>query len=221
MIKADLHLHTCYSPDCTSPLKQIIACCQEQGINCVAVADHGTVEGALRLREMAPFRVIVGEEVKTSAGEVMGLFLKESIPNGIALEDAISRIKKQGGLVGVPHPFVRFGRSALMKRHVESIVERLDFIEVFNARSLLIWDSRLAREYAEARGLPGSAGSDAHTLHEIGHAYVEMDDFETKEEFLQSLKQGRVCGRHSGALAHFSRFSLLWQRLAGVERCSG
>jgi len=121
--------------------------------------------------------------------------------------------------VGVPHPFLRLGRSALGRKHAEAFLDEIDFIEVFNARSWLALESKLAREFAQRHGLIGSAGSDAHTLNEIGHAYVEMPEFATKEEFLQSLAQGRIFGRRSGFLARFASLGLLFRRLCGDKQC--
>ena len=215
MLRADLHIHSCYSPDCRSSLEDIVARCQERGINCIAIADHGTVEGALKLHDMAPFKVLIAEEVRTPWGEVMGLFLEETIPNNIPLGEAIARIRKQGGLVGIPHPFVRFGRSALGGDHLEALVPDIDFVEVFNARNILFRDSERARRFAERYGLPGSASSDAHTLAEIGNAYVEMPEFETKEEFLSALGQGCIYGKRTGPLAHLSSLGLWLRRAFG------
>ncbi len=210
LIKADLHLHTKYSFDCQSSLEDIIKRCQEIGISCVAIADHGTAEGALRMKELAPFKVIVAEEILTPAGEVMGMFLKESIPSGIPLEEAIKRIKAQGGLLCIPHPFDTVRRVGLGAKVVESLVEQIDVIEVFNSRSPFPWNSSKARDFAQKYGIPASAGSDAHTIGEIGNAYVEMPDFATKEEFLRSLEQGKIFGRMSNPLNHFAS---IWARL--------
>ena len=99
MLKADLHMHSEYSMDCNMPLEKIIERCQEVGVNCIALSDHGTAEGALKLREIAPFKVIVAEEVLTPHGEIMGLFLEETIPSGLSAEATIDRIKAQNGLV--------------------------------------------------------------------------------------------------------------------------
>ena len=104
MLKADLHIHTEYSFDTAMSLESIIARCQKRGVNCIAVADHGPIAGGLRMKEMAPFRVIVAEEVLTPIGEVMGLFLTEEVPSHISLREAVARIKAQGGLVCLPHP---------------------------------------------------------------------------------------------------------------------
>ena len=107
MIKADLHVHTCYSVDCNTPLQRIVDRCLKIGINCLAVADHNTISGALKLKEMAPFKVISAEEIMTSMGELIGLFLTEEVPKGLSPEETIARIKSQGGLVGIPHPYGR------------------------------------------------------------------------------------------------------------------
>ena len=173
------------------------------GINCIAIADHGTAEGALKLQAMAPFQVIVAEEVITPHGEIMGMFLKETIPSWMSVEQVISRIKAQGGLVCIPHPFDTFRRSALDSRMLGKIVDQIDVLEVFNARAILLRDSTRAQAFARKHGLPGSAGSDAHTPGEIGKAYVEMPEFDGPDDFLQALAKGTIVGERSNPLIHF------------------
>jgi predicted metal-dependent phosphoesterase TrpH len=202
MLKADLHVHTKYSLDCSMPLEQIIQRCQQKGITCIAIADHGTVEGALKMRGMAPFRVIVAEEVLTPHGEIMGMFLKETIPSGVSAEEAISQIKAQGGLVCIPHPFDRFRKSALDSNILKTILKDVDIIETLNARITLKGDIIRARELARQHGIPGSAGSDAHALHEIGNAFVEMPEFTGREDFIRMLAKGRIVGRRTNPLVH-------------------
>jgi len=197
LLKADFHIHTKYSPDCNSPLDQIINRCLEVSINCITIADHGTIEGALKVQSMAPFRVIVAEEILTTRGEIMGMFLKEGIPSGLSAKETISRIKAQDGLVAIPHPFSTFRPSALDSELIENLVEQIDIIEVFNARSLLHRSSSKAQTFAQKHGIPGSAGSDAHTPDEIGNAYVEMPEFNGKDDFLQALAKGKIVGRRT------------------------
>ena len=210
MLKADLHIHTEYSMDCSMPLEQVISRCLEVGINCVAIADHGTAEGALKMQSLAPFTVIVAEEILTPDGEIMGMFLKETIPSGLSAEQTISRIKAQGGLVCIPHPFDMFRKSALDSEVIEEVAEQIDVIEVFNSRSLLPGASTKAQVFAEKYGIPKSAGSDAHTPNEIGNAYIEMPEFNGKDDFLQALAKGKVFGRRTNPLVHFSS---TWARL--------
>jgi predicted metal-dependent phosphoesterase TrpH len=218
LLKADLHIHTKYSIDCTTPLEKIISRCLELGINCIAIADHGTAEGGLKMQAMAPFPVIVAEEILTPYGEIMGMFLKETIPSGLSVEETISRIRAQGGLVNIPHPFDSIRHSALNGKIVEEIVEHIDLMEVFNARSLFTADSTKAQAFAQKHGIVQSAGSDAHTLPEIGNAYVEMPEFNGRDDFLQALAQGKIHGHRTNPAVHF--FSN-WARLKKQLRKGG
>jgi predicted metal-dependent phosphoesterase TrpH len=184
-------------------LETIISRCNEIGINCIAIADHGTIAGALRMQEIAPFPVIVAEEVLTDIGEVMGFFLTEEVPSGTSVNEAIERIKAQGGLVGVPHPFDRM--RGIGPQALKELLPSIDFIEAFNSRILPLSNSNeKARLFAQEHGLPCTAGSDAHTITEIGHAYVEIPEFNGKEEFKQVLAQGQVFGRRSSPFPHFA-----------------
>jgi predicted metal-dependent phosphoesterase TrpH len=210
LIKADLHIHTAYSMDCTMPLEQIISRCLEVGINCLAVADHNAIEGAIKLKKMSPFPIIVSEEILTSDGEVIGMFLSQKIPSRLSMEDTIAQIKAQGGLVCIPHPCDRLRFSVFRDQVFEDIMPEVDIIEVFNARSLLPGSSARARQLAQKYGKLASAGSDAHTLSEIGNAFVKMPDFKNKDEFLASLAKGKISGNRSNPTVHFAN---TWARL--------
>jgi len=202
LLKADLHIHTEYSFDCGTSLEQIVSRCIEVGINCIAIADHGTVEGALKMQQFASFKVVVAEEILTPLGEIMGMFLQETIPSGITAEEAVTRIRSQGGLVCLPHPYDRFRPGFLRHASSRAVLDQVDIVECFNARSLLGSDGNKARAFAEEHGLPCSAGSDAHTLGEIGSAYVEMPEFNSRDEFCSALAQGRVFGHKAVPWVH-------------------
>ena len=210
LLKADLHIHTKYSMDCNMPLEKIINRCLETGVNCIAIADHGTIEGALKMQTIAPFPIIVAEEILTPHGEIMGMFLKEGIPSGLSVDETISRIKAQGALVCIPHPFDIFRQSALHTKVIEEIIDQIDVIEVFNSRSPLLRSSAKAQIFAQKYGIPGSAGSDAHTPGEIGKAYVEMPEFNGRDDFLNALVKGKICGQKTSPLIHFGS---VWARL--------
>ena len=203
MLKADLHVHTEYSMDCGTPLHTIIERCQKLGINCVAIADHGTVEGALELQRIAPFRIIVAEEILTPYGEIMGMFLKESIPGGLSVAETIVRIRAQDGIVCIPHALDVIRPSALNPKVMEEIAQEIEVIEVFNARSLLHHSSEKVLTFARKYDIAQSAGSDAHVPGSIGNAYVEMPEFESRDDFIQALKKGKIIGRRTNPLTHF------------------
>ena len=198
MLKADLHIHTAYSPDCAISLQRVIARCKQTEINCVAVTDHNTILGALKLRELAPFTVIIGEEIDTRSGEIIGYFLTEEIPAKLSAEETVHRIKDQGGLVCIPHPFDRLRRSTLRRQTLMRLLPDIDIIEVFNSRVLLTRHNLRARLFAQDHGLLASAGSDAHTASEIGNSCVVMPEFKDKDEFRLALAQGvPVCHKAS------------------------
>jgi predicted metal-dependent phosphoesterase TrpH len=193
--------------DCQTPLEKIVERCQELGIHCIAIADHGTTEGALEMQKIAPFKVIVAEEILTTQGEIMGMFLKETIKSEadsrITPQEAVRQIREQGGLVNIPHPFETIRGSALKDKFIEEIADNIDLMEVLNSRSPFSANSNKARAFAAKRGIPGSAGSDAHSVKEIGNAYIEMPDFDDKDAFLTALAQGKIQGKRSGLSVHF------------------
>ena len=203
LLKADLHIHTRYSMDCDMPLEKIVERCTKLGINCIAIADHGTIEGALRIQDIAPFTVIVAEEILTPVGEIMGVFLKQGIPSGSSVRETIARIKEQDALVCLPHPFDTLRRLRLSESEMDELAADIDIIEVFNARSPFPQSSRKARAFADKHGLAGCAGSDAHSPIEIGRAYIDMPEFEGKDGYLQSLRAGTITGKRSNPLVHF------------------
>ncbi len=210
LLRADFHIHTKYSMDCNTPLEKIITRCLEAGINCIAISDHDTIEGALEMQKIAPFPVIVAGEILTPQGEIMGMFLKEHVPIGLPIEEAISRVKAQGALVCLPHPFDTFRGLRIDNKRLEALVEQIDVIEVFNARSPFSAPTTKARTFAEKWGITQSAGSDAHSLAEIGNAYIEMPEFEGKDDFLQALGKGKIHGQRTSLLVHFIS---VWARL--------
>lgn len=183
-------------------IEVVINQCQKRGINCLAVTDHNTIAGALDIQRVAPFKIIVGEEIYTRQGEIMGLFLTEEIPRGLSLEESVARIKAQGGLVGVPHPFDRWRPSTLERSALGTLLPHLDIIEVFNARTTFNSPNHEARQFAVGHGLPMTAGSDAHTPFEIGKTYMEMEDFSDKTGFLSRLAGARIVGKRSSFLVH-------------------
>lgn len=192
--------------------------CVKRGIGCIGVTDHDTVRGGLEVERIVrergvELRVIVGEEVRSADGEILGLFLSEDVPRGLPAEETIERIRAQGGIVGVPHPFDNL-RSALKYERMKALVGEIDFIESYNARIVFPSHNRKADRFADEHGLPVSAASDAHSPWEVGRAYIEMPEFEGPKEFLGSLAAGKTGGRISSPLIHLvSRYAVLRRKL--------
>ena len=220
MLKADFHMHTHYSPDSQMTPQELVARCLKVGLDCIAVTDHNTIEGALAVQRIAPFRVIIGEEVKSSEGEITGLFLTETVPRDLPPVETARRIKEQGGLVSIPHPFDRFRRSVILRRALDEIVQYADIVEVFNSRNNFDGDDRKAYEFAQEHGLLASGVSDAHTPIELGRTFVEMPEFDgTPEGFKQALSQGRIVGRRITPLIHvLTTFIKIRKRILGKGR---
>jgi predicted metal-dependent phosphoesterase TrpH len=204
LLKADLHVHTRYSEDSISSPEKIVQHCIERGINCLAITDHNEISGAFEVKRIAPFKVIIGEEILTNRGEIIGYFLTEKIPSRLSPEETVARIKAQGGLVCIPHPFDRFRSGAKLRNHaLEKIIANIDLIEVFNSRTMLLRDSARALEFAQKHALPGTAGSDAHIVQEVGSTYMEIPEFNDAEQFRQALQQGQVFAHRTNFFVHF------------------
>jgi predicted metal-dependent phosphoesterase TrpH/SAM-dependent methyltransferase len=192
-VKVELHVHTKYSYDCTSSFHNLIEACKNKHIDVLGVADHNEIRGAFRLRNLAPFKVLIGQEILTSEGEVVGFFLKESIDSGLSMEETIRRIKRQGGISYLPHPLdMTTRKTSVTNLNLRKTAESVDIIEVHNGRTIIPSDNKKALNLANENQKIMGVGSDAHTIYEIGRNYLEMDDFETSNEFLQSLQRATL-----------------------------
>jgi predicted metal-dependent phosphoesterase TrpH len=184
--------------------EKLVSRCMETGLDCIAITDHNTIEGVLEVQRLASFRVIVGEEIKSQGGEIIGLFLQEAIPRGLPSLETVQRIKEQGGLVSVPHPFDHFRRSVIDRQALQEILPYVDIVEAFNARNTLQGDNRKALELALEHGILTSAVSDSHTPVEVGRTYVEVSDFDgTPAGLREVLARGNLVRRQITPLIHF------------------
>ena len=196
--KADLHVHTRFSRDCLTDLPALIAASRRRGLDKIAITDHNTIAGALAAHELAPDLIIVGEEIRTRRGELIAYFVQEEVPKGLTPQETIARLREQGAVIGVPHPFERWRPSTLAYEALLEIIDQVDALEAFNARCLMARDNHKALEWAVRYGKLITAGSDAHTLWELGRGYVELPPFDGPEEFSKSLTQSKVGGAVSG-----------------------
>lgn len=216
-IRLDMHTHTVFSPDSRTRLDRYARAAITAGLHAVCVTDHNTIDGAVRLKELqvewaaspddeisclAGLRVVVGEEIYSLDGEIVGLFLRETVPPHLPAAETMDRIHAQGGLVYIPHPFSRNRLRHMKLEQLNALVDRIDAVEVFNARELAASSNAKALAFALAHAKPGGVGSDAHRVWELGRAYVEIADFETPQELLEALRQGTVTGKLSGMFMH-------------------
>ncbi len=196
-IRVDMHTHTMWSGDSTTTPDEFAAAAEASGLDVVCITDHNAIDGAVELRDRLACRVIVGEELRTAAGEIIGLFLTERVPMGISHLDAAKAIRDQGGVGYIPHPFDPMRRNMSEAALYElAEADLIDAVEVFNAKTSLASLNRRAAEFAAEFGIVGGAGSDGHVPDALGAAYVEMVDFETPIEFLASLASADAIGHH-------------------------
>jgi predicted metal-dependent phosphoesterase TrpH/glycosyltransferase involved in cell wall biosynthesis len=200
VISADLHMHTSHSYDCATDPEALVDHCIEQGLGAIAITDHNEISGALEAAALdKPITVIVGEEVKTAQGEVIGLFLNERIEPGLSMGDTIAAIQEQGGLVYMPHPFDRLHTipdAPTLLRHLDQI----DILEVYNSRLLFDSFNDDALRFASKYNLIQAAGSDAHVLPGIGTAFNRIPAFDGPEELLLAMRQNEILRRPKSLL---------------------
>ena len=202
-INIDLHVHTNYSRCAILKPSEIEPLALKRGLDAVAITDHNTIDGALEVKNHAKkIKVIIGEEIKTTKGEIIGYFLNEQIPPFLTPEETIKEIKRQGGLVSVPHPFDRLRSSRLEAKTLEKILPDIDMIEVFNARDILTDEDSGLMEIACQLGITHVAASDAHLSVEVGRSYITIEDFESSADFLENIKNLTAVKRKSPFWVH-------------------
>lgn len=200
-VRVDMHSHTMFSGDSTTTLDEIIESVVEAGIDVLCVTDHNAIDGAVRLKRALEgdgvCRVIVGEEVRTHTGEIIGLFLNEKIPFGANAVDTAKQIRAQGALVYIPHPFDPMRRNLTEASLIELTgLGLVDAIEAHNSKTSLQSLNVRAAEFGNEHRVPLGAGSDAHVPLALGSAYMEMPDFDGPTEFMAQLRNGRIVGHH-------------------------
>jgi predicted metal-dependent phosphoesterase TrpH len=221
----DLHSHTSASFDSLASPRAVVRAAASRGLTHLAITDHDRIDGALAAREMAtrealPLTVLVGQEIRTRQGDLIGVFLERPIRSGLDAVEAIEDIRAQGGLVGIPHPFDRFRSSLLGTGEVDELAPLVDWVETHNARIMVGNGNQRAAEWALERELPGVAVSDAHSVLEIGVAYVALDgDPSTADGLRAALATAElVTGRATVFIRAVTPIAKLVQRARGNGR---
>lgn len=213
----DLHSHTLWSKDCLSKFETIIELCKRRGVDRIAITDHNTAEGALAMQKIAPELVIVGEEIMTTEGEILAYFLKETVPAKLTPDETIRRLRDQGAVVSVSHPFDRLRKGAWGEEALTRIADQVDAIEIFNSRCLYTEDNQKALEYAQKHNLRGTAGSDAHSRPEYGQGMTQLKPFANQQDFLQALNEASYIKRYSRAYVHGLSTAAKWSKKLGLK----
>ena len=212
LITVDLHCHTVHSPDSLMQPARLLEICKRRNIDRLAITDHNSITGALEAATLDPGRFIVGEEIKTTEGELLGYFVQEQIPPGLSPEETIARLRDQGALISVAHPLDPFRGGAWSEVNLRRILPLVDALEVFNARSLSKAANDRAKSLAEEVDLPGTAGSDAHGYVEVGRAGLRLPPFEDAASMKEALSRAEVVGRLSSPFVHFISRYAVWRK---------
>jgi predicted metal-dependent phosphoesterase TrpH len=185
-LKIDLHVHTCYSRDSSITLKQVVAYSKKRGLDGVAITDHNTVKGALKLKTR-DILIVPGIEVSTLNGHLLGINVTAPIPAKLDIEETIRLIHEAGGIAVAPHP-TTFYKSPPSRR-----VSSYDAVEVMNASSVPFpVFTYLSKRFADGLGLPQTGGSDSHYAPEIGAAYTMVEADSDVDEIVCAIKNGAV-----------------------------
>jgi hypothetical protein len=219
---ADFHVHTRFSRDSILSEDKFIRVALERGLTHVAVTNHNNVEGAMAVRDRVAdlglddrLTVILGEEVSTADGEVVGVFLERTIPRGLSADETADAIHEQGGLVSIPHAFDPFRGSHIRRQPLERLAEagKIDMLEIFNSRVTFQRHNQEAAEFAARYGIPGIACSDSHSSFEVAMSFNALPAFDTAEELRAGLPENEWHGSRSTVLIHLTTRWAVWSNI--------
>lgn len=210
MLRVEFHCHTIASGDCLTRPRTLVETCWRKGIDRVVVTDHNTIRGAQAAQALDPERVIVGEEILTTRGEILAAFVREEIPPYLSPQETIRRLRDQEAFVSVSHPFDRFREGGWEQADLLEILPLVDAIEVFNSRCMDRRYNDEARLFAETHNVAGTVGSDAHAAFELGRSVLLLDPFDGPEGLREVIRRGIPQTRWSPPWFHLaSRFAVI------------
>jgi len=193
-IRVAIHLHTNYSHDSNVSPRQLVEAAAAEALDCIAITDHDEIDGAVEAAAVGAVQVIIGQEVSTRDGHLIGLFLRERVRPGLSALDTVDRIRAQGGVVLAPHPYCALCDSSL-GRSIDAIAHELDGVEVCNSQNPLPWQDRAAARFARAHGLNAYVGADGHLRGRVAPGYQVMRPFRGPADFVAALAEAEL---HAG-----------------------
>lgn len=217
-LKVEFHCHSMYSKDSLSRPRKLVEAARRAGLDRLVITDHNSIGGAQETQRIAPELVIVGEEILTSRGELLAVFVHEEIPAGLEPREAISRLRAQGAFISVSHPFDLIRNGHWEQHDLLQILPFVDAIEIFNARCMDMRPNLAAQEFARKYNMAGTAGSDAHTIREVGRAALRVEAFADADGLRRVIHAGVLEAQLSSPFIHLSsRFAVMMKKfgLAG------
>jgi len=211
LLRVETHCHSDQSPDSFNKIEDLILVAKKRKITRLVISDHNRINGALKAKKLEPDLIIIGEEILTTRGELLALFVQEIVPSGLSPEKTIEILRDQNAFISVSHPFDRL-RHGWAPNDLNKIVPLIDAIEVFNARSFTKKVNEKAADYAMKNNLAGTVGSDAHTLVEVGRAVLILPEFHDSNSLRQVIRQAERISRYSSPMVRFGSTYATWIR---------
>jgi predicted metal-dependent phosphoesterase TrpH len=216
MFRVEFHSHTLVSKDSLIRPADLVAAARRKGIDRVVVTDHNSIAGARAAQKLDPQRVIVGEEIMTTRGEILAAYVTDEIFPGLSPQETIQQLRGQGAFISVSHPFDRLRKGSWALKDFLEILPLVDAIEVFNSRCMLPRFNVEAQEFALRNGIPGTVGSDAHAAFELGRSLMLLEPFDGSDELRAVIQRGVSQVRWSPPWFHLvSRFASLRKQITG------
>ena len=216
-LRLEFHCHTIASKNSLTRPADLVAACRRKGIDRVVITDHNTLAGARAAQALAPERVIIGEEIMTTQGEILAAFVREQIPENLTPQETIRRLRDQGAFISVSHPFDEFRSGGWQEADLLEILPLVDAIEVYNSRCMLPRFNRGAHRFAEEHNVAGTVGSDAHTAFELGRSLLVLEPFEGPEGLRHVIRAGIPKVRWSPPWFHLSsRYASIYKKVTGT-----
>jgi predicted metal-dependent phosphoesterase TrpH len=217
-LHVEFHCHTIYSKDSLTPPRDLVEACRRKGIDRVVVTDHNTIAGARAAQMIDPERVIVGEEIMTTRGEILAAFVSEEIPRGLTPRETIRRLRQQGAFISVSHPFDEWRSGHWQEDDLLEILPEVDAIEVYNSRCMLPRFNQRAQRLAEKHRLAGTVGSDAHASFELGQSLMILEPFQGPDVLRNVIRRGIPKVKPSPAWVRLiSRYAVVYKKLKGYK----